>query len=244
MKHQKMRYLSVFLALCAIVGAAAGEAAGGTVDTNATATSEPRLREYLQAQRHVSKAPSISVAVGVDGKIVVAEAVGFADVDQEIRASTATQYRTYSITKAITAVAIMKLWERGQISLDDDVRDYVPAFPHSVPVINLLTHTSGIRHYKENAGEISSTREYASLSDAIGIFKDDPLEFEPGMGYRYSSFGFQSFIRRHRDGVRRFLRGLSEQRNLRTGRYDFEHPTHPRHANRQSRTAVLCRRVA
>lgn len=148
------------------------------------------LNAYLEAP---GGPPSISIAVAVDGEIVLAEAAGLADIAERIPATPSTPYRTYSISKGITAVAVMQLAERGELQLDDDIRTYVPAFPEKrwpVRISHLLTHTSGIRHYKKNAGEISSTVEYPTLADSLVVFKDDPLGFEPGTSYRYTSFGF------------------------------------------------------
>ena len=137
--------------------------------------------------------PSISVAVSVGGEIVLAEAVGFADLANKRTATPSTAYRTYSISKGITTVAVMQLLERGRIDLADDVRRYVPGFPDKrwpVHLVHLLSHTSGIRHYKPNAGEISSTTEYPTLGESLAVFADDPLAFEPGTDTLYTSFGF------------------------------------------------------
>jgi CubicO group peptidase (beta-lactamase class C family) len=152
------------------------------------------VREYLQAYVDAPGGPpSISLAVAVDGDLVLAEAVGFADIGAQRAATPETPYRTYSISKGITAVAVMQAVERGELHLDDDIREALPAFPEKpwpVRLQHLLTHTSGIRHYKEGAGEISSMVEYPTLADSLPVFAGDPLEFEPGTGYRYTSFGF------------------------------------------------------
>ena len=137
--------------------------------------------------------PSISVAIAVGDQIVLAEAVGLADIDHEIPATPTTRYRTYSVSKGITAVAVMQLIEREAVALDDEIRKFVPEFPNKpwpVRIDHLLTHTSGIRHYKKNAGEISSTVEYPTLSDSLVVFKDDPLLFEPGTSKQYTTLGF------------------------------------------------------
>lgn len=153
-----------------------------------------RAREYLEAYVGAPGGPpSISLAVAVGGEIVLAEAVGIADLETGRLATPTTPYRTYSISKGITAVAVMQAVERGELDLDEDIRDFLPAFPEkrwTVRLIHLLTHTSGVRHYKENAGEISSTIEYPTLSDSLAVFAADPLGFEPGTAYRYTSFGF------------------------------------------------------
>ncbi|MEM7356437.1 MAG: serine hydrolase domain-containing protein [Acidobacteriota bacterium] len=157
-------------------------------------TGPGSIRQYLQAYLDAPGGPpSISLAVAVDGELVIAEAAGWADIAAKRAATPETPYRTYSISKGLTAVAVAQAIERGELDLEDDIRRYVPAFPEKrwpVRLRHLLTHTSGVRHYKPNAGEISSTTEYPTLADSLAVFADDPLELEPGTGYRYTSFGF------------------------------------------------------
>ena len=136
---------------------------------------------------------SWSIAISKNGRTVFAGAAGLMDKENKEKATPETVYRSYSISKAITAVAVMQLVEQEVVSLNDDIRKYVPQFPKKrrpVKIIHLLTHTSGIRHYKPDAGEISSTVEYDSLADSLSVFADDPLSFEPGTQLQYTSFGF------------------------------------------------------
>ncbi len=180
----------VLLAQLALMAACAAEQPIPEVSFDGPAGIRDYLRAYIDAP---GGPPSISIAVGVDGEIVLAEAVGLADVADRVPATPATPYRTYSISKGITAVAVMQLVEQGRLSLDDDIRTHLPAFPEKrwpVRLSHLLTHTSGIRHYKPNAGEISSTVEYPTLAESLVVFRDDPLAFEPGTDYLYTSFGF------------------------------------------------------
>ncbi|MEM7479655.1 MAG: serine hydrolase domain-containing protein [Acidobacteriota bacterium] len=178
-----------FLALSLF--ACTGEApAVPEVEFRGPAHVRPYLQTYLDAP---GGPPSISLAIAVDGEMVVAEAVGFADLESQRAATPNTAYRTYSISKGITAIGVLQQVESGTLDLDDDIRSHVSAFPEKpwpIRLRHLLTHTSGVRHYKANAGEISSTTEYSSLADSLRVFADDPLEFEPGRGYRYTSFGF------------------------------------------------------
>jgi len=167
----------------------------------------------LQAHLEASGAPSLSVAVMRGDSLVFAAAVGAADAKRSAPATPQTRYRVYSITKAVTAVAVMQLVERGVVSLDDDVRTYVPEFPEKrwpVRIRHLLTHTSGIRDYREHAGEITSTREYPAFVDGLDVFKDDPLEFEPGTKRLYTSLGFNLLA-----GVVERASGLPFERYLR-----------------------------
>ena len=60
--------------------------------------------------------PSISIAVAVGGKIVLAEAAGWADIKSQVAATPETTYRTYSISKGLTALAVVQLIEREKLS--------------------------------------------------------------------------------------------------------------------------------
>ena len=86
----------------------------------------------------------------------------------------------------------MQLAERGKLDLDAPVQKYVPSFPEKPWPITarlLLGHLSGIRHYSGPA-EVASTRHYTNLIEPLKIFQNDPLLFEPGTKYSYTSYGF------------------------------------------------------
>lgn len=182
------RFATLAVLLTLVAPAAAGAEAA------ADPTRPEAVRQWLEsALAAPCGPPSISVAVSVDGEIVIAEAVGFADLSAKEPATPQTAYRAYSISKGITAVAVMQLLEGDRIDLADEIRRYVPQFPEKrwpVRLVHLLSHTSGIRHYKPNAGEISSTTEYPTLAESVAVFAADPLAFEPGTDTLYTSFGF------------------------------------------------------
>lgn len=137
------------------------------------------------------KLPAVSVAIATRGKMDDEKAFGMADLENSIPATTQTLFRTGSIAKPITAVAAMQLVERGKLDLDAPVQKYCPAFPNKpwpVTTRELLSHTSGIRHYKEH--EIDSTKHYGKNSDGFEIFAADPLLFEPGTNFQYSTYGY------------------------------------------------------
>ena len=118
-------------------------------------------------------------------------AVGKADLENNVSISNSSLYRIASISKPITAVAILQLWERGLISLDTDARTYLPSFPekkYKFSIRQLLNHTSGIRNYKE--GEFDSKKFYASTEEALRVFAYDSLNFEPGTKYEYTSLDY------------------------------------------------------
>jgi CubicO group peptidase (beta-lactamase class C family) len=135
--------------------------------------------------------PSLSVAILRDGKVEYIRAFGYADVEKKVPASTHTLYRLASISKAITAVAVMQLAESKKVSLDGSAAQFCPAFAsHSeVTTRQLLSHRSGVHHPGGNAGVINTTH-YASLSDSVRSFADYPLNFEAGKGFEYTSYGY------------------------------------------------------
>jgi len=156
---------------------------------------EVRAMAYLQEVWHSIGTPGISVAVLHQGKLVFSEGVGFADLDNMIPANGSTVFNVGSVSKAITAVAILQLVEQGKIGLDDPIQKYVPTFPDKgspITIRHIMTHTSGIRHYRStdfpDSEDNENHKRVTSLPEAIKIFKDDPLLFKPGEYYFYSSY--------------------------------------------------------
>ncbi|MFQ5791773.1 MAG: serine hydrolase domain-containing protein, partial [Acidobacteriota bacterium] len=135
--------------------------------------------------------PGISVALVLDDELAWSAGYGLADVENEVPARADTVYRIASISKPMASTAIMQLVEAGRVDLEDPVRQHVPFFPHKPLMITLrqiMTHTSGIRHYKP--GEFDIKEHFDSLESAVRIFKDDPLLFTPGTQYGYSSYAY------------------------------------------------------
>jgi CubicO group peptidase (beta-lactamase class C family) len=146
------------------------------------------VREHMEAKG----IPGLSVAVGNDFRLVWTDGFGSADLEHSVSAKAATVYRLGSISKPITAVAAMQLVERGRLDLDTPIRKYVPSFPEKpwpITPRQLLSHTSGIRHYG-SAAEIASTRHYLDLVEPLAIFSADPLLFEPGTRFSYTTYGY------------------------------------------------------
>ena len=100
-------------------------------------------------------------------------------------------YRLGSIAKTVTATAVLQLAEKGKLDLDAPVQRYVPSFPVKpwpLTCRQLLAHLGGVRWYE--GGEMESTQHYRSVTDALAMFKDDPLAFEPGTAFLYTSYGY------------------------------------------------------
>lgn len=149
-----------------------------------------QAREVLEPL--AEQAVGISVAIAHEGRVVWSEAYGYSNLEQRTPATPATRFRLYSISKPLTAAATAQLMEEGRLDAEAAVQHYVPGFPEKdapITPMQLATHTSGIRHYADEA-EAQSQRHCGSVSEALEIFADDPLVHAPGEGQTYSSWGY------------------------------------------------------
>lgn len=120
-----------------------------------------------------NRVPAISVAVGMDGKVIWKGAFGSSDIEKHIPASNRTEYRIGSVTKLVTAVAIMQLAERNLVDLDAPVQKYVPSFPqkpYPITLREILGHLSGIRHYKDTVESRPSHRSVQRRSALVSAW--------------------------------------------------------------------------
>jgi CubicO group peptidase (beta-lactamase class C family) len=135
--------------------------------------------------------PGLSVGF-IKGDFTWSKGFGYADLENKAPAKPESSYRLASITKTITATAILQLVEEGKIDLDSDIQAYVPYFPRKrwpVTVRQLLGHLGGISHYKNYAAE-GHIKEPQNTRQALAIFQDFDLVAEPGTRYNYSTYGF------------------------------------------------------
>jgi len=210
-----LRYLRPFASLSlAGVALSAVVSAQPAVPRRAVSDRDPIVLARLADDWRVSvNAPGLSAAVVQGDQVVWAQGFGTADVELGAPVRPESVFRTASISKPITAVAVMQLVERGLVSLDDPIQKYVPSFPRKpqgeIRIRHLLSHTSGIRHYKGN--EFSLAQSFPTLDRAIGIFRDDPLEFAPGERYLYSTYGYNLL-----QGVVESVTGLPFEEYLRS----------------------------
>jgi len=172
----------------------------------ATASAqEPQLapEKRMQIEAAVSKfmasthVPGVSVAVVENGDYEWASGFGLADVENNAPASEHTLFRLGSISKSLTAVAAMQLWERGHLDLDVPIQKYCPAFPQKpwpITTREVMGHLAGIRHYKSGSQddpEIGNTKHFDNpIQAGLDFFKNDPLLSEPGKQFHYSTQGY------------------------------------------------------
>ncbi|HLM01937.1 MAG TPA: serine hydrolase domain-containing protein, partial [Pyrinomonadaceae bacterium] len=146
---------------------------------------------YVRAQLAERHIPGAAIAVIKNGRVVKAEGYGLASVEFNVPATKETVFEIGSVSKQITAAAVMLLVEEGKINPDEKISKYLPATPEAwknVSVRNLLTHTSGIKSYTGLSGFELTKR--LTRDDFIKALAAHPLEFETGARYQYSNSGY------------------------------------------------------
>jgi CubicO group peptidase (beta-lactamase class C family) len=137
--------------------------------------------------------PGLSVAVAVDDQIVWAEGFGFANVEHRTPVTPLTRFRLGSVSKTLTAAGVGLLHEQGRLDLDAPIQTYVPAYPRkqwSITMRQLMGDIAGVHVIRGDDNDQMPHFECASIDDALKFFADEPLLFEPGTKYRFSTNGW------------------------------------------------------
>ena len=167
-------------------------APGGAAAPSLTTTQVRAIRALVTKFMESHHAPGATFAIGLDGRIAWTEGFGFSDLENHVRATPNTAYRSASIGKPMTATAVMQLRERGKLDLDAPIQRYCPAFPAKPwPITSreLLSHTSGLRAPNDE-DELYDTRHFARVSDALTLFARDSLVLPPGTDFGYTTWGY------------------------------------------------------
>jgi CubicO group peptidase (beta-lactamase class C family) len=139
--------------------------------------------------------PGCALAVARDGKILYEKGYGLANLEEHVAITPQTVFDIGSTSKQFTAASILLLEKQGKLSINDDVRKYIPELPDygkKITVLNLLNHTSGLRDYLELmtlAG--TNIDSVTDDDDALKIIaRQKALNFDPGSEWLYSNTGF------------------------------------------------------
>ena len=175
--------LLVFLAF-------AGNALRGQTTVEAIDKQIDRLfSNYNQAT------PGVAVAVVRDGKVIFKKGYGAANLEYDAPITTKTVFQLASVSKQFTAFSVYLLEKQGKISLEDDIRKYLPELPDvgkTVRVKHLLAHTSGV---KDQAALLAlagwRAGDVVTMPDVLRLMsRQKELNFEPGSRFLYSNSGY------------------------------------------------------
>lgn len=150
---------------------------------------DAKLDNYIKAYVEQGRF-SGSVLIAKDGKILLCKGYGMANYEHDVPNTPQTIFRIASMTKQFTAMAVMQLQEKGLLSVNDTLSKYIPDYPNGdkITIHHLLTHTSGI---PKNSPNFKQERiKSHTLETRIALFKDLPLDSQPGEKYNYTNSGY------------------------------------------------------
>ncbi len=153
---------------------------------------ESKLSDKITSTWKKSGAPSVSVAVVKDGKLIYARAFGDADMAGHRAADVRTRYAVGSISKQFTAAALLLAEEQGRLSLDDKVSKYFPDLTRAgeVSLRQLLSHTSGYEDYAPQDYIIPDWTKPITPQAILDRWAKKPLNFDPGTKWQYSNTNY------------------------------------------------------
>jgi CubicO group peptidase (beta-lactamase class C family) len=182
------RALGAAVAIALAVGAPAAQ-------SRALPTEDSRAIDAVFADYDKPASPGCMLGVVADGAFVYTRGYGRANLEHDVAFTPQTVFDIGSTSKQFLATAILLLAEDGKLSLDDDIRKYlpeVPAYGQPITIRHLLTHTSGLRDYitlLTLAGwQMEDVTSPAQALDLVSRQKG--LDFQPGAEFAYSNTGF------------------------------------------------------
>jgi len=154
-------------------------------------TLEQRIDRFVQPYVASNNFTGV-ILVRRERQVQLNKGYGMANYELKVPNSRSSRFHIASVTKAFTASAILLLEERGQLSLQDPVSRHIPGYPNGdrIRVEHLLKHTAGIPNLGSGAMWEREERLPHSTEQLVALFKDLPLEFEPGSQTRYSNSNY------------------------------------------------------
>jgi CubicO group peptidase (beta-lactamase class C family) len=167
-----------------------------------TFAAEPTLNGVGAAMQEMVGKNEVSGAVTVvvsKDKVLHLESTGLADVENKKAMAADTLFWVASMTKPITATAVLMLQDEGKLNVADPVAKYLPEFaklktpsgkPANLTITQILTHTSGLG---EATG--AAAKEAKTLADLVPLWLAAPMQYEPGSKWNYTQSGINAAAR-------------------------------------------------
>ena len=157
------------------------------------------LREWILYRMEWVGPPGLSVAVTYRGQLVWTEGFGLSNVREDQPASPRTVYGSASLTKPVTAIAVLQLRDAGRLDLDDPVQRYLPWFEAAenglvdaggrpITIRDLLSHSAGIE--SDGPGYHWSDFGFPDSDTIRSVLAEGERPFPPGTVFKYSNWGF------------------------------------------------------
>ncbi len=164
-------------------------------ETDINITEKARIVDALLEDLNTPGSPGAAVAVVYDGSLVYSNGFGLANLEYNIPNTPQTIYHVASVSKQFTVYAVLLLEQMGKLSIDDDIRIFIPELPDFGDVItlrHLASHTSGLRDQWNLLGMAGWRLDDVITKEHILTYtsRQKELNFPPGEQYLYSNTGF------------------------------------------------------
>jgi len=152
-----------------------------------TTKFEKYIRPYVETNNFSGR-----VLISRKGEILFNKAYGFANLEFEVPNDLNTVFHIASVSKPFTAAAILLLEQKGLLATEDFVTRYIPDYPsgNKISLHHLLSHTSGIPEINDLPEYVSASVQQQTPETLVALFKNKPLEFQPGEKYQYSNSNY------------------------------------------------------
>lgn len=166
------------------------------LESSYSQTKNPTKKVNQLLEKYQSKnSPGVAIAIVKDGKVVYKKGVGVANLEYQIPITPQTVFHIASISKQFTLFSVLLLEQENKLSIDDDIRKYLPEmsdFGHKITLRNLANHTSGIRDISNLMALIGlGDTETISHQKAVELItQQTSLNFIPGNQFEYSNSGY------------------------------------------------------
>ncbi|MBR4136441.1 MAG: beta-lactamase family protein [Bacteroidales bacterium] len=133
-----------------------------------------------------------SVAVAKNGEIIYTKSIGFADVENNVKAAEKSKYRIGSVSKSFTAVLVLKAVEEKKIDLDQTIEKWFPAIANSqkITIRHLLSHRSGIHDFTHDNDYLAWCTQPKTENEMLAIIEKGGSDFEPDSKADYSNSNY------------------------------------------------------
>ena len=189
----------IIAAVLLMIGFTAADILGQQNMTAQTQTSDAEAATKVDAflsQWDKNDMPGCGVGAVRDGRLVYKRGFGMANLDYDVpNTPSSTLFNLASASKPFTAMSITLLAQQGRLSLDDDIRKYVPEIPkydETITIRHLIHHTSGIREYQALVffSGLGTDNYYSDKAILNLLARQKNISFAPGAKYQYSNSGY------------------------------------------------------
>jgi CubicO group peptidase (beta-lactamase class C family) len=157
------------------------------------APNQPTIHSAVESFVNAKDISGAVTVVATKDRILDVDAMGFADIEKKKPMRPDSLFWIASMTKPITAVAVLMLQDQGKLNVADPVEKYIPEFAMlktpsgeaaHITIQQMLTHTSGL-----GEAEAGAIRNAHTLRDLIPLYLNAPMQYEPGARWKYTQSG-------------------------------------------------------